>query len=235
MLLDYGYMLFKLDNQKLCKVNLYSRKGSPNYSIYSIALSCPSLTKLQNIKQMPRLDFFCPTYDMLVRYKKDQDWKSYTSDYHKLLKKRRTELKEWLESLNPDHVYLLCCWEDTSFGAHCHREILWKVLSKSETAKRKVIAVYRHGDKIYKEKEEGPLASRRHPVGYLHPETTNIGAWNLVEFLDTVTINSTTSPDITYQSDNNQMVAINDEGQIVHLPEFRFFEDDDAVDYDPDS
>ena len=100
-LIDYGFVFFKCKDNSLCKVNLNSEKGDANYSVRSIAISHPPLDKLDNLKNMSRLDFFCPTYDMLTRYKKDHDWDAYKKDYASLLSGRRSDLKDWMDWLKP--------------------------------------------------------------------------------------------------------------------------------------
>jgi len=157
-LIDYGFLLHKIKgDDTVYKVNLTEEKGSSNFTVNSIALSHPPLIKLPHLKKMGRLDFFCPTYDILCRYKSDGDWVSYTKDYYELLKNRKDSLKDWIENLKPNHVYFLCCWENTIGGAHCHRDLLYRRFISSEVAKDKILPIYRHGNKIYKEERDGEI------------------------------------------------------------------------------
>jgi len=158
ILIDYGFLLHVVNgSDKVYKVNLINDNGTKNYSVDSIALSHPPLTKLPHLDHLTRLDFFCPTYDMLCRYKKDGDWASYTKDYYALLKDRKNSLKEWVNSLESNHVYFLCCWENTISGSHCHRYLLYRKFISSEAAMKRILPIYRHGEKIYKEERNGEI------------------------------------------------------------------------------
>jgi hypothetical protein len=157
-LIDYGFLLHKIKgDDTVYKVNLITEKGLSNFTVNSIALSHPPLVKLPHLKDLSRLDFFCPTYDILCRYKSDGDWASYTKDYYALLKDRKDGLKDWLEGLKPNHVYFLCCWENTIGGAHCHRDLLYRRFISSPVAKNIFLPIYRHGNKIYKEERNGEI------------------------------------------------------------------------------
>ena len=111
-----------------------------NYRAYSIALSHPKDF------YFVRIDTFCPTYDMLMKYKEDKDWETYTKKYRDLMVERKKEIKEWFNRLNEDFVYILCCWENTYKGSKCHRRLLYDAVSTSKTLKDKAIYIYRHGD-----------------------------------------------------------------------------------------
>ena len=146
-LIDYGFMLFKFKDQETAyQLNLIKNKVKErrNYSVHSIALRHPSLKNLPNLgeKEMDCVEHFCPTYDLLRRYKEDRNWQSYEKDYRKLLKQRKSVLKAWLNSLESQHVYILCCWENTAAGAHCHRDILFDLFNRSRSAREKLIVIY---------------------------------------------------------------------------------------------
>jgi len=66
-------------------------------------------------------------------------------------KKRKESINKWADSLEPNCVYFLCSWENTVSGAHCHREIIYKAFSSSKKMSEKIIPVYRHGEKNYKD------------------------------------------------------------------------------------
>ena len=158
VLIDYKFILYKADgDDKVYKINIISDRGENNFEVNSIALSHPPLDKLHNLQHLNRLDFFCPTYDMLCRYKSDGDWVSYSKDYHELLKDRKGDLKDWIENLKPNHIYFLCCWENTLTGANCHRRLLYERLLSSEAAMKKIFPIYRNGDKIYKKEKNGKI------------------------------------------------------------------------------
>ena len=157
-LIDYGFLLHKVEgDDTVHKVNLITQRGDSNFSVKSIALSHPPLVKLPHLKHLDRLDYFCPTYDILCRYKDDGDWVSYTKDYYELLKSRKDDLRDWLENLEPNHVYFLCCWENTVGGAECHRKLLYKRFMSSPLAMTKMLPIYRAGNKIYKEEKDGVI------------------------------------------------------------------------------
>jgi len=144
--IDCGLTFFPCDKEKNYKINF--NKNDPNYSVYSIALRHPEINeKLSHLKNIKTLDFFCPTYDMLKRYKNDNNWKSYTKDYLNLMRKRKEEVRDWMNSLIPDHIYLLCCWENTAFKAKCHRQLLFDAFNHSKLAQEKMISFYSHGEK----------------------------------------------------------------------------------------
>lgn len=147
--INYRFLLFHdLKNQKFYKINLLGdKKGKDiNYSAHSIALSHPDFKNKSNLKNINRIDCFCPTYDMLKRYKENHDWDSYRKDFIGLIKKRKEAMKEWAASLIPNRIYFLCCWENTSSGAHCHREILYKAFLDSKVMSKNILPVYRHGN-----------------------------------------------------------------------------------------
>lgn len=154
-MIDQGYFIYPIQNNSVYKINIYT--DWPNYSVYSIALSHPELTDLKNPSSMTRLDVFCPTYDMLKRYKENGDWEAYTKDYWNLLKARKNRMAEWAESLVRDRIYFLCCWENTSGKAHCHREILYQAMKGSKIINEKSLVIYRKGNEIKKRKREQSL------------------------------------------------------------------------------
>ena len=158
-IIDSGFLLcHNKKDQKTYRINIV--KPAVNYSIHSIALSHPDLSKKPNMIGMNRIDCFCPTYDLLKRYKSNMDWDLYQKDFTNLIRKRKSVIKEWADSLKSNHVYFLCCWENTSHGAHCHREILYKAFSESKVMSQKIISIYKHGDKIIKkEPSQRPIFS----------------------------------------------------------------------------
>jgi len=113
-----------------------------NSEVCSIALSYPKDVKFD---EMFKLKFFCPTWDLLKKYKEDADWDYYVKKFMDLLSDRKTQVKNWVVDLDPTKVYILCCWENTSNGAHCHRQLIYEAFKKSEWAKGKMNLVYRHG------------------------------------------------------------------------------------------
>ena len=157
---DQYFIVRSNDKKKYSKINLFVDKdGNPeNFIVRSIALSHPNLSKLSQLMvlekgaNMTRLDFMCPTYNILKRYKNDKDWDLYQKDFIGLVKQRKDRAKEWIDSLLPDHLYILCCWENTVTGANCHRKILYNLFNKSPSAMKKMVCLYRDGARDYKRK-----------------------------------------------------------------------------------
>jgi hypothetical protein len=136
------------ETKKILKINF----TNDNYTVNSIALQNPDNLPV-TVKDMKRLNFFCPTYNMLTDYKSGGDWETYTKDYKQLIKLRRNDVKSWFDSLKPAHIYILCCWENTKNGANCHRKLLGDIFKQSKTAKDKLVIVYRDGSKAKKKEE----------------------------------------------------------------------------------
>ena len=148
-LISNGHMFYKPNSNKdlVYKIKFLNDKNNNpvNYTVDSMALVSPPIEKLQNINNMRRIDCLCPTYDMLHDYKSDHDWTTYTKRYVKLLKERKPRIKEWMTSLSPNHIYILCCWENTSRGSNCHRKIYYDALYQSDKAREVILPIYRSG------------------------------------------------------------------------------------------
>ena len=128
---------FFWDDTTLYKIRL--NPDPKNYSVQSIALSHPPMERLPCLKadgsDLSRIDCFCPTYELLAKYKDDGDWSSYIPEYISILKRRKDRIVEWIDALKNDHVYILCCWENTSKKAHCHRSLIYDALRRSKTVR----------------------------------------------------------------------------------------------------
>jgi len=123
------------------------------FTVYSIALKKPSGDKLPYVDEnIPRLDFFCPTWEILQKYKQDNDWQSYTDAFMSLMRTRKPAVTGWLENLALSHDYYLCCWENTAEGAHCHRKLLYDALQKSRKYSEELNLIYLHGNEKTYEK-----------------------------------------------------------------------------------
>jgi len=150
-LIENKYFDFKVKNG-LYRGNLFvDGEMNPSYRVLSIALSHPPLNKFSHIKKFDRLDFWCPTYDMLKDYHNDRDWAKYQLKYENLMKKRKGTVKAWIDSLLANKIYILCCWENTAKEAKCHRQLMYEALLSSNYAKQKLLPVYRDGNKLEKE------------------------------------------------------------------------------------
>jgi len=173
-----GYVLFDYNGQT-ARINFID-SPSKNFSVSSIALSHPDFNskKMHNVENSfdGRIDVFCPKWNMLKQYKEktnDYEWSDYESDYYTILKKRSKEIRNWVDSLEPNHVYILCCWENTSVGVHCHREILYDAFSKSKTINDRAIVLFRDGKKKYKRNAQIIIQGQSHysadGIGYGPP------------------------------------------------------------------
>lgn len=120
-----------------------------NFQVYSIALGIPDSSKIPFLKNIFRLNHFCPTYNLLMSYKEDADWEKYRITYRQLLVSRKEEINDWINDLEQDKVYILCCWEDTSKKCNCHRKILFDALRSTSIWKDKATWIYRHGNSKY--------------------------------------------------------------------------------------
>ena len=123
-IIEQGFILVQ-KAEKVYKVNVF--QDEPNYSVHSIALSHPPLNKLPHLESMDRIDCFCPTYNLLHRYKDEGDWDAYVRDYKQILRDRKDRVKRWVSGLENNRVYILCCWENTSLKAKCHRKLVIKL------------------------------------------------------------------------------------------------------------
>ena len=148
-LIDKEFFLFEIDGKPNI-IWLRNKNGkADNYSVHSIALRAPSLEKVEKIeeqcKKISCIDFFCPTYQILMDYKNNKKWDVYTNRFKDLMRERKEQVIEWVNNLEPNHVYILCCWESTGEGTYCHRQILHRAFNASNTISEKIITIYRHG------------------------------------------------------------------------------------------
>ncbi|TRZ82305.1 hypothetical protein D4R86_01795 [bacterium] len=150
-MIDNKFILLGRDT-KVYKLNFF--KDKTNFSVHSIALSHPPLVKLSALKVSPkfnamdRIDCFCPTYTLLHKYKEDMDWEHYVDAYKKILRERKDRVKYWVDSLQHNHIYILCCWENTSLKSKCHRQLVYQAFNSSAYTKDKMITIYRHGNEL---------------------------------------------------------------------------------------
>jgi len=118
-------------------------------NVISVALAKPKGCRFNKI---PKLDFFCPSWEMLKAYKKNRDWDTYTKQYRDILIKEKHSIAQWVDSLE-NQVYILCCWENTVEGAKCHRSLIYDALRKSKRTKDVANYIYRYGCKALSHKE----------------------------------------------------------------------------------
>lgn len=144
-LIEKKYLIFK-EKDSIYQANFFiDENNESSYTVNSIALSHPDFSKFKAISSMERLDFWCPTYNMLHDYHNDKDWGKYTERYKKLMRERKDRVVDWIESLKPNHIYVLCCWENTSKEASCHRKLIYDALKVSSRANKKIFSIYRDG------------------------------------------------------------------------------------------
>jgi len=145
--------------------NYVVRLKPEEIKIHSIALAQPKDLG----STYPQLSFFCPTWDMLKSYRRDKDWEQYVKDYKGVLKNNQKEIKSWLSQLEI-RAYLLCCWENTCKGAHCHRDLIYQAFTKSKATSGFAKYIYRHGDKSTTGLEKQVIDA----VGYLEGASMSI-------------------------------------------------------------
>ena len=145
-LIKNRFLLWKR-NENIFKINLlFNEDKTPkNFFVHSIALSQPK--NQLDYNNITRIDCFCPTYNLLSDYKDTKDWDSYTERYVNLMIKRKDRIKAWADNLEEERVYLLCCWENTKLGSHCHRKIVYEYFCKSKFMTDRMHLIYRDGDK----------------------------------------------------------------------------------------
>ena len=147
---DACYLIKNKSTNITIKDKVYNLHLLENPEVYSISISHPPKDKLKIIydhySDLQRLDFFCPTYKLLCQYKENKDWQAYEKEFIKIISSNKNQIIEWIDSLENDKIYLLMCWENTSGGSNCHRQILYDKISNSKKLKDKAIWIYRHGN-----------------------------------------------------------------------------------------
>ena len=121
-----------VDDEKYLHIDLHDE----DYELYSIALYPPKDIQLcheAGLKTPPTE--FVPTSAMLHSYKQTRDWDAYLKQFIARLKGGKESVKRFVESLQEDTVYFMCCWENTSKGAKCHRRIVYDALKHSQLGK----------------------------------------------------------------------------------------------------
>lgn len=122
-----------------------------NFSVNSIALMQPPKEKLMTLnrcfKSIPTIGIFCPTYDILMKYKNGGSWEEYCASFMNLMRYRKPEIKQWLSNLEPNKVYVLCCWENTSGKSKCHRQLIYDAFCNHKNTSDNNILIYRSGGK----------------------------------------------------------------------------------------
>lgn len=143
---------YLVDYDDITMRKIVFRQDPKNHTVCSIALAHPNLDKLKSIKKgnkneyaLPRLDFFCPTYEMLMDYKNGGEWSDYTLKYRSILRERKEVIIEWLDTLEDGHIYLLCCWENTSKKSNCHRKLIYDAFKSSKSLMDKALYIHRDG------------------------------------------------------------------------------------------
>lgn len=103
-----------------------------------------SRSRPKNFTQLPTLDFFTPSQDLL-NFWKDRSksaapvdavsrseelvgyWSEYQQGFLDLLNDRFEQVEEWLTSLNQNDHYTLLCWEKA--GDYCHRNDVGELIA----------------------------------------------------------------------------------------------------------
>lgn len=191
-----GYMTYCSINEQTSEKKFYM-VWLRNYQVYSIALGIPESSKIPFLKNIFRLNHFCPTYNLLMSYKKDGDWGKYREAYRKLLISRKEDINDWLSTLEEDKIYILCCWEDTSKRCNCHRKILFDALRSTRIWKDKAIWIYRHGNgkyfRMYPSKTINAKSQNKHSINMACDDINGVVLGNVGEF-KLLTIDVVASP-----------------------------------------
>lgn len=116
---------------------------------YSISISHPPIDKMPFVKnskiKIQNLKFLNPHYSDLLKYKEDNDFISFSEKYIEKLMLNLDEFKTFLKEACYRNL-IFNCWESTSCKVHCHRRLLYNILSKSDVIKKHFNLVYRHGN-----------------------------------------------------------------------------------------
>lgn len=79
-----------------------------------------------------RLDLFAPTADLLRFWKNsaqdDRAWGEYEAWFWSLMRERKPEILDWLQSVPADEDMTLLCWEKTD--DRCHRRLVGRLIQK---------------------------------------------------------------------------------------------------------
>jgi hypothetical protein len=91
-------------------------------TVISISNSEPDGTNI------PNLGIFVPEWTAVSQFKKDKDWDKYVASYRELCRSRWSQIKIWLDGLDPSIPQTLCCWEPEP--TYCHRSLVAKIVEK---------------------------------------------------------------------------------------------------------
>ena len=93
--------------------------------LFSISRSNPP--GFQSIGKLP---FFIPnSREIITLSKKEKDYQAnYINLYRNLCRKRRQQIANWLDQLDPNQDQTLLCWEHK--GSFCHRNLVIKFVQR---------------------------------------------------------------------------------------------------------
>jgi translation elongation factor P/translation initiation factor 5A len=95
-LIKDSFFLHRKDQNTYYRIFIDATKEEPNFIVKSVALGIPKENKIPNIKNIERLSFFCPTYDILSTYKNNNDWCEFEARYKDKLRKDSSAIKSWI-------------------------------------------------------------------------------------------------------------------------------------------
>lgn len=122
-------------------------EGYPDYIVCAISNGIPTHDKVPNLKHIVKLSFFVPEWREVKNLKDGGAWSDFENAFMQKLKKDSTEITKWInEIIITDNTYVLCCWENTSGVAKCHRQILFNWLSMNKKLANLISIEYRHGN-----------------------------------------------------------------------------------------
>lgn len=114
-------------NYKLYTTYLAKMKGIPNDSVIAIIMRMPPfIAKDSNILHIPQLS---PKKDILVDYKKDNDWDKFKESFNNQMYTDPETMKYisyLIEALECNDVYLICCEKDYNI---CHRKLIGEYIN----------------------------------------------------------------------------------------------------------
>lgn len=98
----------------------------PNHHIgklYSVSRSNPN-----QFVNIPKISILVPRYQTLANYKETGNKEVYIRSYGNQLRQNWLEVKQWLNSLEPQTDITICCWEKPR--SFCHRQLIYKLVAK---------------------------------------------------------------------------------------------------------
>lgn len=132
-------------NGKILYVQLVESKIFP----FAISISHPSKEKIPFVSSHPsfrRINELCPTLSLSSKYTANCPREEKIKLFKETVKSKKSQIIQWLNSLEKGNIYILCCWEKTSCKISCYRQQMFNLLSKSKQTVDKAFYFYREGE-----------------------------------------------------------------------------------------